>query len=71
LQRISPILTFVLLCAYVALYEHKRFLFKTCCRYVEAGNPCNNLDLKAPEGAASWATLSLAVVVLWGLALVA
>ena len=41
------------------------------CRYVEAGNACNNLDLKAPEGAASWAALSIAVVVLWGVTFVA
>ncbi len=33
--------------------------------YVEAGNPCNNLELKAPEAAGSWVRVSAAAAALW------
>jgi hypothetical protein len=32
--------------------------------YVEAGNACNNLELKAPEAAASWLSSTVLVAVL-------
>jgi hypothetical protein len=38
--------------------------------YVEAGNACNNLDLKAPEAAAAWVSLSAAAAILWGFVVV-